>query len=74
MSAQRRRYARQQRTARRRIGLALANRISPAQMYRLFIDDGADAALSPGLFLRPALGEFARRAASLPGIARRRAT
>ena len=46
------------------VAAALANGISPAQMYRLFIDDGAEAALTPGLFLRPALGEFARRAAS----------
>jgi predicted acylesterase/phospholipase RssA len=37
-------------------------------MYRLFIDDGAEAALTPGLFLRPAFGEFARRAASLPKL------
>ena len=38
------------------VAAALANGISPAQMYRLFIDDGADASLSPALFLRPALG------------------
>jgi len=50
------------------VAAGLANRISPAQMYRLFIDDGADAALSPGLFLRPALGEFVRRATSLPAL------
>jgi NTE family protein len=50
------------------VAAALANRISPAQMYRLFIDDGVDAVLSPGLFLRPALGEFGRRARSLPGL------
>ena len=50
------------------VAAALANGISPAQMYRLFIDDGADAGLSPGLFLRPAFGEFARRAASLPRL------
>lgn len=50
------------------VAAALANGISPAQMYRLFIDDGADATLSPGLFLRPAVGEFARRAVSLPKL------
>ncbi len=50
------------------VAAALANGISPAQMYRLFIDNGADAGLSPGLFLRPAFGEFARRAASLPRL------
>ena len=50
------------------VAAALANGISPAQMYRLFIDDGADASLSPALFLRPALGEFARRGLSLPRL------
>ena len=45
------------------VAAALANGISPAQMYRLFIDDGADAALTPELFLRPALSEFKLRAA-----------
>jgi len=47
------------------VAAPLANGISPTQMYRLFIDDGADASLSPALFLRPALGEFARRGLSL---------
>jgi predicted acylesterase/phospholipase RssA len=37
-------------------------------MYRLFIDDGADAALTPQLFLRPALGEFRRRLLALPSL------
>jgi predicted acylesterase/phospholipase RssA len=50
------------------VAAALANGISPAQMYRLFIDDDADAALSPGLFLRPAFPEFRQRAAALPGL------
>lgn len=53
------------------VAAALANGISPTQMYRLFIDDGADAALTPGVFLRPALSEFARRAASVPLLALR---
>ena len=51
------------------VAAALANGISPAQMYRLFIDDGRDAALKPELFLRPALREFARRLAGLPSLA-----
>ena len=51
------------------VAAALANGISPAQMYRLFIEDGADAALSPQLFLRPALAEFARRAGTFPSLA-----
>ena len=50
------------------VAAALANGLSPAQMYRLFIDDGADASLTPEIFLRPAFGEFARRAWSLPGL------
>lgn len=51
------------------VAAALANGISPAQMYRLFIADGRDAALSPALFLRPALAEFGRRALSVPRLA-----
>jgi len=51
------------------VAAALANGISPAQMYRLFIDDGRDAALKPELFLRPALREFARRLGGLPSLA-----
>jgi len=53
------------------VAAALANGISPAQMYRLFIDDGADATLAPALFLRPAYGEFTRRALSVPRLAAR---
>lgn len=51
------------------VAAALANGISPAQMYRLFIDDGADAALKPEIFLRPALGEFTRCLTTLPSLA-----
>jgi predicted acylesterase/phospholipase RssA len=51
------------------VAAALANGISPAQMYRLFIAGGRDAALPPALFLRPALGEFWRRAMSVPALA-----
>ena len=53
------------------VAAALANGLSPAQMYRLFIDDGAEAAMKPEIFLRPAFGEFARCAAALPGLAAR---
>ena len=56
------------------VAAALANGISPAQMYRLFINDGADAALTPEIFLRPAFSEFARRAAIVPWLAVRAAT
>ena len=51
------------------VAAALANGISPAQMYRLFIDDGKDAALKPDLFLKPALREFRRRLFGLPRLA-----
>ena len=50
------------------VSAALANGISPAQMYRLFIDDGVDAALKPELFLKPAFGEFARCLTALPSL------
>ena len=53
------------------VAAALANGISPAQMYRLFIDDGADAALKPEIFLRPAFAEFGRCFAALPGLVAR---
>ncbi|MEO8506653.1 MAG: patatin-like phospholipase family protein [Betaproteobacteria bacterium] len=53
------------------VAAALANGISPAQMYRLFIDDGADAALKPEVFLKPAFAEFARCLTALPGLAAR---
>ncbi|HEY8245220.1 MAG TPA: patatin-like phospholipase family protein [Casimicrobiaceae bacterium] len=53
------------------VAAALANGISPAQMYRLFIDDGADAALKPEIFLKPAFAEFRRRAVALPALAGR---
>jgi predicted acylesterase/phospholipase RssA len=50
------------------VAAALANGISPSQMYRLFIEDGADAALKPEIFLRPAFAEFGRRALALPAL------
>ncbi|MEP6658274.1 MAG: patatin-like phospholipase family protein, partial [Betaproteobacteria bacterium] len=50
------------------VAAGLANGISPAQMYRLFIDDGEDAELTPELFLRPALREFGRRMLTLPRL------
>jgi predicted acylesterase/phospholipase RssA len=50
------------------VAAALANGISPTQMYRLFIENGPDAALKPEIFLRPAFVEYARRAAALPAL------
>ena len=55
------------------VAAALANGISPAQMYRLFIEDGKDATLKPELFLKPALREFGRRLTGLPALAARAA-
>ena len=55
------------------VAAALANGISPAQMYRLFIDDGSDATLTPEVFLRPAFAEFSRRFGALPRLAARAA-
>ena len=53
------------------VAAALANGISPAQMYRLFIEDGRDAALKPELFLKPAFREFGRRVQAIPALALR---
>jgi NTE family protein len=53
------------------VAAGLANGISPAQMYRLFIDDGDHALMTPDVFLRPAFGEFGHRALALPGLAAR---
>ena len=53
------------------VAAALANGLSPAQMYRLFIDDGADSTLTPEVFLRPAFGEFSNRALALPRLVAR---
>jgi NTE family protein len=53
------------------VAAALANGISPDQMYRLFIEDGTDAALRPQIFLRPAFGEFRTRIAGFPRLALR---
>lgn len=50
------------------VAAGLANDMSPAQMYRLFIDGGRHEALTPDLFLKPALREFGRRAVSLPRL------
>ena len=55
------------------VAAALANGISPAQMYRLFIAEGRDAALRPQIFLRPAFGEFYRRLRSVPALSWRAA-
>jgi NTE family protein len=50
------------------VAAALANGISPAQMYRLFIEDDADGALKPELFLKPAFAELGRRLLTVPSL------
>ncbi len=49
----------------------LANGITPREMVQLFIEnEGEDGdALAPGVFMRPALREYASRIATLPGAA-----
>ncbi|MEO6264206.1 MAG: patatin-like phospholipase family protein [Luteimonas sp.] len=52
------------------LAAGLANRMSTAQMCRIFITgDSDDVRFRPETFLRPALMEYARRIASLPKIA-----
>lgn len=49
------------------LAAALANRLDTAQMCRIFITgDDPDLHFRPESFLRPAVGEYARRAATLP--------
>jgi NTE family protein len=52
------------------IAAGLANGMSPRQLCRAFIETGRQRpdAMDPSLFIRPAFGEFARRAASLPRL------
>ena len=51
------------------IAAGLANGLSPKSMHRMFIEsDAADDPFEPGLLLRPALGEYASRLASLPSL------
>ena len=51
------------------IAAGLANGLSPKSMHRMFIEsDAADDPFEPDLLLRPALGEYANRLASLPAL------
>ena len=51
------------------LAAGLANRIDTAAMCRIFVTgDGGDVRFRPETFLRPALAEYARRAASLPRL------
>lgn len=51
------------------IAAGLANGLSPAYMYRMFIDsDSAAVPFDPEMLLKPAFGEYARRAGTVPGL------
>jgi len=51
------------------LAAGLANGITTAEMYRIFISgDSDEARFRPGIFLQPAFGEYLRRAASVPAI------
>jgi predicted acylesterase/phospholipase RssA len=51
------------------LAAGLANGITTAEMYRIFITgDSDEARFKPGIFLQPALREYFRRAAGLPSM------
>jgi predicted acylesterase/phospholipase RssA len=52
------------------IAAGLANGMTPRQLCSAFIenDSASEDLIRPGLFIRPAVGEYARRAAALPGL------
>ncbi len=51
------------------IAAGLANGLTPAAMCRMFIDsESAEFPFEPAMLLRPALGEYGRRAVSVPGL------
>lgn len=52
------------------LAAGLANRLSTAEMYRIFITgDSHEAKFRPQIFLQPAFLEYFRRAANLPSLA-----
>ena len=51
------------------VAAGLANGISPRAMYRMFIEsEAADDPFEPKLLLRPAVGEYLQRLASMPQL------
>ena len=49
------------------IAAGLANGLSPAYLYRMFIDsDSAEVPFEPAMLLKPAFGEYVRRGATVP--------
>lgn len=52
------------------LSASLANRITTSQMTRVFMNSpDAEFSFQPEQFLRPAFGEYLRRATSIPGVA-----
>ena len=51
------------------IAAGLANGLSPAYMYRMFVDSqSAELPFEPEMLLKPAFGEYARRGSKVPGL------
>ncbi|MDP1735223.1 MAG: patatin-like phospholipase family protein [Sulfuritalea sp.] len=51
------------------IAAGLANGLSPAYMYRMFIDsESAEVPFDPEMLLKPAFGEYSQRAATVPAL------
>jgi len=52
------------------VAAGLANGMTPKQLCSAFIenDSASEDLIRPGLFIRPAWGEYARRTAALPGL------
>ena len=51
------------------IASGLANGLAPAELYRIYIENGSDEhPISPGVFQRPAVGEYFARAAAIPSL------
>lgn len=51
------------------IAATLANGLSPGYLCRMFIDsDSAEIPFEPGMLLKPAFGEYARRGATVPAL------
>ncbi|GAB3737028.1 patatin-like phospholipase family protein [Silanimonas algicola] len=50
------------------IAAGLVNRLSTEEMCRVFLTGDADVHFRPEIFLKPAFGEYLRRAAGAPGL------
>jgi len=50
------------------VAAALANGMSPAKLARMLVESGADEVFDPDVLLRPAFGEYCKRALSVPPL------